>query len=183
MKGLDLTNISRVLSHALRHEPWLYELELDDQGWASVEDVLLAVRAERAQWSNVSEADLRQLIETSSKRRYELAEGRIRALYGHSLPDKLKKTPGVPPAVLLHGTAPQFVPAIRAHGLLPMRRQYVHLSVDEAMAIQVGRRKAQAPLILKISAADAHAAGVVFYEGNSQVWLADAVPPEFIAFP
>ena len=32
----DLTQISRVVSHALRHEPWLYELELDAEGWTEV---------------------------------------------------------------------------------------------------------------------------------------------------
>jgi putative RNA 2'-phosphotransferase len=123
------------------------------------------------------------LIETSSKRRHELRGGRIRALYGHSLPDKLKKTPGEPPEILFHGTAPAFMPAIRDGGLLPMRRQYVHLSVEQTMAGEVGRRKAKSPLILRIAAREAHASGVIFYEGNSQVWLADAVPPRFIQFP
>ncbi len=29
---VKLDELSKVLSHALRHEPWLYELELDDEG-------------------------------------------------------------------------------------------------------------------------------------------------------
>lgn len=181
--ALDLSRISRVLSHALRHEPWLYELELDDEGWAPLADVLAALGAERTEWSDVTEADLARLIETSSKRRYELGDGRIRALYGHSLADKLNKTPGVPPEILFHGTDPDVVPVIRVTGLLPMRRQYVHLSVEQAMASEVGRRKARQPVILGITARDAHASGVIFYEGNAQVWLADVVPPQFIEFP
>jgi putative RNA 2'-phosphotransferase len=32
MARKDLTAISRARSHALRHEPWLYELELDREG-------------------------------------------------------------------------------------------------------------------------------------------------------
>ncbi len=40
----------------------------------------------------------------ASKQRYETAGGRIRALYGHSLPGKLVCTPATPPAELFHGT-------------------------------------------------------------------------------
>ncbi len=39
----DLNNLSRAASHALRHEPWLYELELDEEGWADVLPLLTAL--------------------------------------------------------------------------------------------------------------------------------------------
>jgi len=70
---------------------------------------------------------------------------------------------------------------IVSEGLKPMARQYVHLSVDEATAGAVGRRKGAAPVLLKVDAAAAHADGVVFYVGNEKVWLADTVPARFIA--
>jgi putative RNA 2'-phosphotransferase len=178
----DLSNLSRAVSHALRHEPWLYELELDEEGWASVESILAALRKERPEWADLSEADLTSMIEGSSKRRHEVKDGRIRALYGHSLAGKLKRTPATPPDVLFHGTAPDVVSLIGASGLLPMGRQYVHLSVDEATAREVGRRKTRKPTILRVLAAEAHAQGMHFYEGNEKVWLADLVPPEFIVF-
>lgn len=31
---VDYQILSKTISHALRHEPWLYELELDNEGWA-----------------------------------------------------------------------------------------------------------------------------------------------------
>ena len=65
-------------------------------------------------------------------------------------------------------------------GILPMSRQYVHLSVNIDIAKQVGRRKDKKPIILLISAHEAHAKGVNFYMGNDAVWLADKVPPESI---
>jgi putative RNA 2'-phosphotransferase len=65
---------------------------------------------------------------------------------------------------------------------LPMGRQYVHLSVDEATAVEVGRRKAGKPNIIIVMALEAHEKGIRFYEGNEKVWLADLVPPEFIVF-
>ena len=178
----DFSNLSRAVSHALRHEPWLYELELDDEGWASVESILVALRKEQPEWADLSEADLVRMIEGSSKRRHEVKDGRIRALYGHSIAGQLKRTPATPPDVLFHGTAPDVVSLIKSSGLLPMGRQYVHLSVDEATAVEVGRRKAKKPTILRVLATEAHAKGTHFYEGNEKVWLADLVPPEFIAF-
>ena len=177
----DLTQISRVVSHALRHEPWLYELELDADGWTEVAAVLAALRQERPEWHDLDETDLSDMIRHSSKQRHEMAGGRIRALYGHSLPGKLARVAAVPPAALYHGTAPETVVKVRATGLLPMRRQYVHLSIDRATAQAVGRRKARVPAILRIDAAAAARVGVAFYAGNDKVWLADAVPPQFIA--
>jgi putative RNA 2'-phosphotransferase len=180
--GLDLIELSRAVSHALRHEPWLYELELDEQGWAEVEDVVNALRVGRAEWSSLCEADLVQMLAASSKLRHEISNGRIRALYGHSLPGKLKMSSAPPPDELYHGTAPATVPSVRKAGLLPMGRQYVHLSVDTATAFQVGKRKSNEPVILRIAAAEAHATGVRFYEGSERVWLADQVPSQFIIF-
>ena len=176
----DLSNLSRAVSHALRHEPWLYELELNEEGWADVGALLTALRQESPAWSDLVELDLTDMIRASSKQRHEMVNGRIRALYGHSLPGKLHRTPATPPAQLFHGTSPATEPRIRESGLLPMDRQYVHLSLDEETAIAVGRRKSPDPIILVVRAEDACKAGVVFYAGNDKVWLADRVLPEFI---
>lgn len=178
----NTSNLSRAVSHALRHEPWLYEIELDDDGWVSVENVIFALRKESSDWVDLSEVDLAQMIKTSTKRRHEITDGQIRAIYGHSIPGKLKRTPAIPPDLLFHGTDPSLVPHIKLLGLLPMGRQYVHLTADTTTALEVGRRKTNKPTILQVSAADAHANGIVFYEGNDKVWLADHVFSQFIVF-
>ncbi|MBY0323485.1 MAG: RNA 2'-phosphotransferase [Reyranella sp.] len=177
----DLNKLSRVMSHALRHEPWLYELELDDEGWTDVEALLVALRAESPSWSTLGERDLLDVIGSSPKQRHEMAAGRIRAIYGHSLPGKLHRTPAEPPTMLFHGTSREAAAQILKAGLMPMGRQYVHLSVEQAMADAVGGRKTGSPVILTVRAHDAWAAGVAFYAGNDKVWLADHVPPAFVA--
>ena len=65
-------------------------------------------------------------------------------------------------------------------GLLPMSRQFVHLSTDVEMARAVGLRHASRPVVLRVGAAAAHAAGIPFYKGNDKVWLADEVPSRFV---
>ena len=174
-----LNDLSRTVSHALRHEPWLYELELDDEGFVAVDALVQALRQEPV-WRDVTAGDVDEMIRTSSKQRHEIAGDRIRAIYGHSLPGKLHRTPGEPPELLFHGTAPAAVATIMQQGLRPMARQYVHLSVDRAMATAVGQRKASAPVILSVRALEAAQAGVRFYAGNDKVWLADEVPAAFI---
>ena len=176
----DYIKLSRIVSHALRHEPWLYELEIDSEGWTSIDTLISALRLEKNNWQNLSEDDLKIMIERSDKRRYEISDGRIRALYGHSLPEKLEKVAAVPPEILFHGTSPEVLNIIKSEGLKPMKRQYIHLSTNQEMAIQVGKRKGSQPVILTINATKANASGVKFYQGNEMVWLADYIPPGFI---
>lgn len=177
---MDHQLLSRTVAHALRHEPWVYELEVDEEGWAPLGQLLEALRSKRGAWSSLERRDLEEMMRRSDRRRYEIRDGRIRALYGHSLPGELSREEARPPDRLYHGTAPSAVASIRSEGLRPMGRQHVHLSVDRPTAREVGRRKADEPLILEVRAADAHREGVSFYRGNERVWLADPLPPEFL---
>lgn len=128
MKVMDkLTELSKEISYALRHAPWEYELEMDEEGWVPVEQLLDALHKEE-KWRNISENDLVIMIQKSEKKRHEIFSGKIKAHYGHSIPMKIAKEEKVPPEVLYHGTARRFLNSIREKGLLPKGRQYVHLS-------------------------------------------------------
>jgi len=178
----NMNSLSRAVSQLLRHEPWLYELELDEDGWGDVNVVLAVLRQESPEWLNLTETDVAEMIRLSYKQRHELVNGRIRALYGHSLPSRINRTPTAPPSDLFHGTAPASKLGIRQEGLLPKGRQYVHLSTDRDTAVAVGRRKSSDPIILLVKAQEAWKAGVAFYECTEKVWLADHVPSAFIDF-
>jgi putative RNA 2'-phosphotransferase len=180
--SIDEIALSKTIAHALRHQPQLYGLQLDEEGWVKVQDLLAALGRRRAAWRHLGEEDLVRLIAHASKQRYELREGKIRALYGHSLPGRLAREEAPPPALLYHGTHPVALARIRLEGLQPMRRQYVHLSVDVSTARQVALRRTRYPVILTVLAQEAYAHGVRFYRGNDLVWLAEAIPPAFLRF-
>lgn len=181
---VNLVQLSKRLAYVLRHAPWTYELEMDEEGWVPLEQLLDGLHSE-TRFKEVGRSEIEQLLQDkdSPKVRYQLEGERIRALYGHSLPGKLKKEPGTPPEILYHGTVSRATEGIRRDGLRPMRRQYVHLSLDTEMATIVGSRRGNDLIILKIRAQEASAKGVPFYKGNEHVWLADQVPPEWIEFP
>ncbi|MEM8496288.1 MAG: RNA 2'-phosphotransferase [Planctomycetota bacterium] len=170
------TALSKLMSHALRHEPWLYELELDTEGWAPTASLVEAISRLGPEWHSLQASDIARIVEHSAKKRHDIQGDRIRAIYGHSLPGKLAKTPGKPPSVLYHGTSPEAAESILAEGLRPMGRQYVHLSVNPEVAQEVGRRKCRRPRLLMVNTAVASEADANFYVGNDQVWLADFVP-------
>jgi len=166
----------------LRHAPWEYELELDNEGWVEIGQLLTGLHLNK-HWESVNETDLVQMIEEADKKRHEILNGRIRAIYGHSTPQKILKTAATPPSILYHGTARDLVEKIIIDGLQPMARQYVHLSVDIDTANVVGKRKDSTPVLLKIQAEMASNEGIKFYQGNNIVWLADFVPSKFILNP
>ncbi len=180
-KGINMNYIglSKEISYALRHAPWEYELEMDEEGWVPVEQLLNALHRDK-KWVDICETDLIRMIEQSEKKRHELKDGKIRAFYGHSIPMKILREEQMPPDVLYHGTARRFLESIKEKGLLPQGRQYVHLSQDIETAENVGKRRDDKPCILIIDAKRAWDEGIKFYLGNEKVWLADTVPGRYI---
>lgn len=178
MTDRRLIGISKALSLILRHEPHRFGVVLDAEGYASLADVLDAVRT---RVPGVSEQDIEAVIREvePDKRRFTLSDGEIRANYGHSTAEKILHEPTLPPALLLHGTSEKSVDVILEQGLRPMRRQYVHLTTNADLAARVGSRHGRVR-VLNVDSAAAHAAGVAFFRANESFWLANWIPPEFI---
>lgn len=177
---MNYNELSKEVSYALRHAPWEYELEMDEEGWVSVLQLIDALR-NSSKWSTVDIDDLNHMIKLSEKKRHEIVGEKIRAFYGHSIPMKIHRDEQKPPLILYHGTAKKFEKPIFEHGLLPKDRQYVHLSQDIDTAVQVGKRRDEQPAILVIDAEKAHNQGIKFYYGNQKVWLADFIPVKYIS--
>lgn len=177
---MDYTKLSKEISYALRHAPWEYELELDREGFVPVQQLIDALNENGKYDRLVTVSDLAHIIEISDKKRHELKGDTIRALYGHSVPMHISKEKIIPPDILYHGTTHRALNMILNDGLKPMGRQYVHLSVDTDTAVQVGKRRDNDPVILKVDAARAYKDGTAFYKGNDKVVLADYVPGDYI---
>lgn len=174
------SEISKFLSYALRHQPEAIGLSLDKEGWATISDLILcSVKKGYA----IDQTLLRQIVDGSDKKRFTISDDslRIRAAQGHSTQqvsiDYPEKTP---PEYLYHGTATRFMPAIREQGLIPLSRQYVHLSSDEDTAIQVGQRHGK-PIVLKIQSQTMYEQGFRFFQADNGVWLTVSVPFRFVS--
>ena len=179
MDGDRLVRVSKFLARHLRHRPERIGITLDRNGWVPVDELL---RAAAEHGFPITEAELAEVVARNDKRRYTLADGRIRANQGHTVPVDLDLPPAEPPEVLYHGTAVRNLPAIRAEGLRRMSRHHVHLSPDPETARRVGARHGK-PVVLTVEAGRMHAAGHTFHRSANGVWLVSHVHPSFIRFP
>lgn len=170
---------SRFISRVLRHAPQDANLTLDPHGWANVRDLL---RGMKAAGFKTNAETLRSIVADNDKQRFEMSPDgtRIRAVQGHSVNIDLQLVPQVPPDALFHGTATHVLSALYADGILPMKRQHVHLSTTADTAQVVGARHGN-PIVLSIDARRMHAEGSIFYQSANGVWLTRAVPTTYFS--
>ncbi|MDX2305070.1 MAG: RNA 2'-phosphotransferase [Microscillaceae bacterium] len=181
MDEKKIIQTSKRLSLVLRHQPQLIGIELDEQGWVSVEILLQAFCKH---FYPIDLEHLCEVVANNNKKRFAFSEDtqKIRASQGHSVEIRLGYEPVEPPVQLYHGTATRFLESIRKSGLQKQKRHHVHLSADEDTARQVGSRHG-VPFILTIKSGEMHRAGFAFFRSENGVWLTELVPVAYIIFP
>lgn len=175
----NLKSTSKFLSLVLRHNPAQIGLQLDENGWAIVDELIKKVNAK----GNKIDIDLlNEIVETNDKKRFAFNDDKtkIRASQGHSIEIDLALKPIEPPDNLYHGTATRFVESILKEGLTKQQRQHVHLSEKLETATAVGARHGK-PTILMVNAKQMHEDGFLFYKSENDVFLTDAVPLNYIS--
>ncbi|WP_441000100.1 RNA 2'-phosphotransferase [Fodinibius sp. SL11] len=177
---MDFTAASKFLSYVLRHHPEAIGIELDDHGWANIDDLL-----EKAQnkGKDVDRDIIWQIIANSAKQRFILSSDKkyIRAGYGHSIDVDLQLKPKTPPEKLYHGTDYDNVAPILEDGIKAQSRNFVHLSTTIEEARKVGSRHGK-PEILIVFSKQMSKDRYRFYQSQSEasVWLTPFVPPQFL---
>ena len=168
----SLIHDSKLLSYYLRHNPSAVGCTITEDGWVEIKSL--------CRNSKFTLSYLELIV--SEDTRYEISPdlSRIRAFHGHSVPGVIVGEPYVPSCVLYHGTAKGTVPTIQNSGsILPMSRNYVHLSRRLSDALSVGSRHGDA-CVLTIDAISMFRDGFTFYVTTDNVVLTEKVPIEYI---
>ncbi len=171
--------ISKFMSLILRHNPKVINIQLDKNGWASVEELIKGINKAG---HKIDMDILEEVVATNNKKRFIFNEDKtkIRANQGHSIDVDVELKVTKPPSSLFHGTAVKYYDTIMKQGLQKRSRNHVHLSDNEETAITVGKRHGQ-PIVLKIDSKTMYDMGYVFYLSENGVWLTDEVPLQFIS--
>ena len=176
-----LDGISKFLSLVLRHSPEKIGLNLNEQGWAAISQL---IENSANFGKRFSRDDLQMVVATSDKQRFRISDDgtSIRANQGHSVSDvDLGLDFAEPPETLYHGTAERFLGSIKEFGLRSGSRNHVHLSFERDTAEMVGRRHGS-PVVLRVNAAAMYHDGYKFHISDNGVWLTNVVPVLYINF-
>ena len=174
----DLDKISRFISLILRHKPEAAGVELDEHGWADVDELINGINKAQA----FTKEMLEEIVITDNKGRYSFNEDKtlIRANQGHSIPVDVELEEMAPPDVLYHGSVIIYASSIKKEGLIPKSRLYVHLSTDQKTAKSVSMRRKHKPVIYAIDARKMYEDGFKFYRSVNGVWLTKHVPTKYL---
>ena len=160
----------------LRHKPEEFDLELDRYGAADISEVVQALNERLGE--PIEEEDLLTAVEAGDRVRYNVSNGRIRALYGHSIdvdPGEACK----PPELLYVGLGSRDAERAERYGLRAGRRRFLHLAKSHDEAHETGRRQARQYAVVTVYALDAWEQGINFYDRIS-LYLSDPIPTEFL---
>lgn len=176
----SLTELSKFLSLILRHKPSAANIELDEHGWANVDELMAGINQVDAR-NNIDMEKLEEIVRTDNKQRYSFNEDKtlIRANQGHSISVDVELEEVMPPGYLWHGTATKYMESIDKEGLVPKSRLYVHLSGDVETATNVGKRHGKL-LMYKVLSKKMVEDGYKFYKSVNGVWLTKTVPAEYL---
>lgn len=174
---MNLTNTSKFLSLILRHKPETIGIELDEHGWADVDELIAGI----AKTHEFNKDILGEIVRTDNKQRYSFNEDKtmIRANQGHSIPVDVELKEVAPPEKLWHGTGEKYASSIDVQGLISKSRLYVHLSKDSDTAVKVGQRHGR-PVLYMVKSGDMYRDGYKFYFSKNGVWLTKAVPVKYL---
>lgn len=172
--------LSKKMAGLLRHYGERLGLHVSPEGWARIDDLVAALRRIPGfEW--VEKRHILEVVRRDEKGRYEVRGGLIRARYGHSIPVRIDyEEPARPPEHLYHGTVESNLPSIRARGLLPGRRLWVHLSATIEDAVETGRRHGSNVVVLVVDTRCLRRLGYRVYKASERVYLVERVPPECI---
>ena len=174
---MNIDKLSKFISLILKHKPEEIGIQLDEYGWAKVDELLNGInKSGRKIDLNV----LEEIVITDEKKRYSFNEDKtkIRANQGHSIPVNVELKKTKPPEYLYHGTADRFLDSIIKDGIKSMSRLYVHLSKDVETAKNVGKRHGK-PVVLKVHSGEMYRDGIKFYLSENGVWLTEKVDVKY----
>jgi putative RNA 2'-phosphotransferase len=173
-------NLARFMLYILGHNPDEFGVVPDSEGFVTYKEFLWAVHEEPG-WGYVRKGHINEVLLGKDQALFQPEEDRIRALDRRWTLDLENPTPS-PPKILFVAVRRKAHPVVMENGFTAVEGRHLVLSPDREMAVRIGRRRDQKPVVLEIMAASAREAGISFFPFG-HLYLTDQIPPRFINGP
>ncbi|MFO7783396.1 MAG: hypothetical protein ACQET7_13465 [Thermodesulfobacteriota bacterium] len=176
--GID--NLSSILVYVLGHRPDEFGLVPDIDGFITIKRLLQALR-EEPEWSHVREGLLREVL-VSEKRELFDCQGPLIRTRERRFSLDLENPVSPPSGMVFSPIRKRAHPHVLEHGLEPRPDGPHILTMDQDMAMRIGRRTDPSPVILEIHI-PARGEGAVPVYSFGGLFLAPQIPSEDIVGP
>jgi len=178
----ELESLARMLAYLLGRRPDEFGLVLAAGGWVTVKQLLQALHAEPG-FTRVRREDLERLAALVSPAPLEVAGERVRSLAPPA--PELRREAGAPPPSLLYlAISPQIHVRVWEDGLKPPGGRELVLARRPEMALRLGQRRDNHPVLVTVAAQAAAKGGTAFQAYGEELFLAAAaIPREFLTLP
>lgn len=178
MSDKEVERIGRTLAAILRHGK--FDPDMDRQGNVPVQQVVSLIRARYPYMNWLRPRHIEALVTTDPKGRYAIANGKIRATYGHTIPLDIRLDDEDIPPELFYPIDPEDADRILAEGISPTDRNMVHLSLTYRDALRAGSVRMEDPEILVIDTGVCIEMGSDIGRAARTVFLCRNVPSDAI---
>jgi putative RNA 2'-phosphotransferase len=169
----SVKRLAKFILYVLGRRPDEFGLLPDSEGYLKIKELLKALSEEEG-WRHVRRSHLDEILLTDSDPGIEIEGGRIRARSRQHLP---KTRPAdAPPKLLYTCVRRRAYGRVQAKGLHPAGGQKVILTVDPEMALRLGRRKDNPPVMLTVQVQASLDSGTRYAQFGEHLYLADFIP-------
>ncbi|MEA2039518.1 MAG: hypothetical protein U9N82_06765 [Thermodesulfobacteriota bacterium] len=162
------------------HKPDEFGLVPDEHGFITYKELLQAIHEEPG-WGYVRRSYINEVLLGKDRHLFQAEDNRIRVLERRWQLDLENPSLSLPP-VLYVAVRRKAHRVVMERGLKPRGEGRVVLSTDQEMALRIGRRHDQEPVLLEVMAVAAGDDGLLFYVFGD-LFLSDNIPPRFISGP
>jgi putative RNA 2'-phosphotransferase len=166
--------------YVLGHRPDEFGLVPDRDGFVTYKELLWAVHEEPG-CGYVRQGDINEVLLGRDRALFEPEDNRIRLLDRKWYFEFTNPTQALQ-KLLYIAIRRKAYPHVMEKGLAAPHEKYLALSPDREMAMRMGRRRDQKPVLAEITAPSAQGEGILFY-AFGDLFLCKEIPARFISGP
>lgn len=172
--------LAKFLSYVLGRRPDEFGLVPEDHGYFKIKELLKAINKEDG-WRHIRMAHLNEVALTVVPCPIEMQDKRIRASDRSQLP-QITQADHLP-KLLYMAVRNRAYPAIIENGIHTGDQGYLVLSSDVEMAVRMGQRRDQHPVMLTIQVARSTEMGTQYQKYGESLYLTNALLPNTFSGP